>query len=60
MFNKIIQFLRECVEEMKKVTWLGKKEVFYSTIAVIALVVTVGIFVGFIDFILSVIMKRIL
>lgn len=60
MFEKVIKFLRECLGEMRKVAWLGRREVFYSTLAVIILVIVVGIFVGFVDFVLSKILAFIL
>lgn len=53
IFQTIIQFLKESYAEMKKVSWLSKKEAVASTIVVIVLVIIVAIFVGFTDFVLS-------
>ncbi|MDD5687195.1 MAG: preprotein translocase subunit SecE [Elusimicrobia bacterium] len=60
MVQKIIQFLKEAVEELKKVTWLGRKEVVASTIVISVLVVAVAIFIGLIDFLLSIVIKWLL
>ncbi|MBN1824383.1 MAG: preprotein translocase subunit SecE [Endomicrobiales bacterium] len=48
-----VQFVKEAIGELKKVTWLSKKEVLASTIVVILLVSIIALFVGFADFILS-------
>ena len=53
MFNKAIKFLKESVNELKRVSWPGKREVIGSTIVVIILVGIVAVFVGFVDFLLS-------
>lgn len=52
MFNKAIKFLKESVNELKRVSWPGKREVIGSTIVVIILVCIVAVFVGFVDFLL--------
>lgn len=51
--QKGIQFLKEVYVELKKVTWLGRKEVIASTLVVCLLVVIVSLFIGLLDFILS-------
>jgi preprotein translocase subunit SecE len=52
-FQKAVQFVREAYAELKKVSWLSRKEAVASTIVVIVLVILVAIFVGFTDFILA-------
>jgi len=52
MFNKAIKFLREVINELKRVSWPGKREVIGSTIVVIILVGIVAVFIGFVDFLL--------
>lgn len=52
LFKKAVQFVKEAYAELKKVTWLGKKEVMASTVVVIILVIAVAIFVGAVDFVL--------
>jgi len=56
VFNKIIHFLREVMEELRKVSWSDKKQTIGSTMIVILLVIAVAIFVGLVDFGLSVIL----
>ena len=58
--NKGIKFVKEAIGELKKVTWLGKKEVLASTLVISVLVTIVAIFIGFVDFILSIIIRWVL
>ena len=60
MIQKAVQFAREAIEELKKVTWLGKKEVIASTIVISILVIIVGVFIALIDLILSLIVRWLL
>ena len=48
--NKAIQFIKDSVAELKKSTWLSRKEVIQSTILVGIVVVLVSAYVGLIDF----------
>lgn len=48
-----ILFIKEAYAELKKVTWLNRKEVVASTLVVIILILCVAIFVGTVDFILA-------
>lgn len=59
-YKQAVQFVKEAIAELKKVTWLSRKEVIASTIVVIILVVIIGIFVSAIDFVLALILGRIL
>jgi preprotein translocase subunit SecE len=56
VFNKAIQFLREVIEELRKVSWSNKKQTIGSAMVVILLVIAVAIFVGLVDFGLSIIL----
>jgi len=56
VFGRIIHFLREVMEELRKVSWSDKKQTIGSTMIVILLVIVVAIFVGMVDFGLSVIL----
>ena len=56
MFRRVIHFLREVIEELRKVSWSDKKQTIGSTMIVILLVIVVAIFVGLVDFGLSVIL----
>lgn len=51
--NKIINYLKGSVEEMKKVTWPTKKEVKNFTLLVISLSLAVAAFLGALDFVFS-------
>lgn len=44
-----VQFVREVMAELKKVTWPTRQETVKLTIVVIAVSVIVGIFIGIID-----------
>jgi len=49
--NKLTNYLKESVAEMKKVTWPTKKETYNYTLLVIGLSVGVALFLGAWDFI---------
>ena len=44
-----LSFLREAKAELKKVTWPGKTQIWYSTIIVIAFTLCAAVYLGFID-----------
>ena len=48
--NKAISFLKQSVAELKKSTWLTRKEVVQSTILVAIVVALVAAYVRIIDF----------
>jgi preprotein translocase subunit SecE len=50
--TKAIQYIKESYGELKRVSWLGKKEVIATTVVVLILIIIVAIYVGTIDFIL--------
>ncbi len=51
--NQIIQFIKEAYFELRKVSWLSRKEVIASTVVVIFFILLFSVFVGFVDFILA-------
>ena len=53
MFNKLAQFFTEAYAELKKVSWLSRREAVASTLVVVILVIIIAIFVGFTDFVLA-------
>ena len=55
--RQIIQFIKEAYLELKKVSWLSKKELIASTVVVIIFIFLFSIFVGLVDFILAKIMS---
>ena len=58
--NKIKTFLKEVYSELKKVTWLSRKDVVRSTISVGVVVMLVSIYIGLVDLGLTELMKLIL
>ena len=58
--NTAIQFVRESYYELRKSSWLTRKEVITSTWAVIILTALLAMFIAGIDFILSILIGSIL
>ena len=58
--KQAFQFFLDAYAELRKVTWLSRKEAIASTIIVIILVIIVAIFVGFTDFVLARILSALL
>ena len=52
-WDKAAQFLREVVQELKRVTWPSRRQTLSTTGVVLALVILVSIFLGVVDFALS-------
>ena len=57
MIQKSVRFVKEAIDELKKVSWLGRKEIVASTIVISILIIIVAIFIGIVDFVLSRIIK---
>ncbi|KKP88913.1 MAG: Preprotein translocase, SecE subunit [Parcubacteria group bacterium GW2011_GWA2_36_10] len=51
--NKLINYLKESKEELKKVSWPTRQTTINHTLVVIGVSVAVAIFLGGIDFLLS-------
>jgi len=60
MFQKIKQFFSETRVEMRKVTWPTRDELKESTKIVIVATFVVTVFIGIIDQILTLIVRRLL
>jgi preprotein translocase subunit SecE len=45
-----LKFIGETIAELKKVVWLSRREAVYLTMLVLLVSITVGIFLGVIDF----------
>jgi preprotein translocase subunit SecE len=60
MFEKIVKFLKETRAEMRKVTWPTRDELVGSTKIVIIATLVVTLFIGIIDQILTLIIRRLL
>lgn len=50
VFGRVITFFKECVRELKKVSWPGKKEVGNSTFVVLICLIIVTLLVLGVDF----------
>ena len=55
-----VQFVKEAWQELKKVNWPSRKETLGGTGVVLILVVVISIFLGFIDFGLSRLVRQII
>jgi len=55
--QKIKKFFKEVFVEMKKVTWLSKKDVLKYTGLVLLITIVVSAFLGFLDYIFMAIIK---
>lgn len=53
LWDRTLRFLREVVQELKRVTWPSRKQTLSTTGVVIALVILVSVFLGMVDFVLS-------
>jgi len=51
--NKLVQYIKESIAELKKVTWPTKKETTNYTLLVIGISLAVAAFIGIVDFILT-------
>ena len=52
-FNKIINFIREAIAELKKVIWPSRKELKNSTIVVVFTIIIASVFIGLIDLVFT-------
>ena len=49
MCKRIGSFTRECISEMKKVTWLSRSETFKSSLVVLVIAVALAVLIGVLD-----------
>ncbi len=49
IFNRINNFIKEAIAELKKVIWPTQKELKKSTIVVIFTIIIASIFIGLVD-----------
>ena len=49
IFKRIGKFFRECKSEMKKVTWLSRKETVKSSVIVVLVTLALCVAIGLID-----------
>jgi preprotein translocase subunit SecE len=60
MYEKAVQFLYDVRSELRKVTFPSRKETLASTAVVIVVVFLIATYLGFVDFILSMVVTRVL
>jgi preprotein translocase subunit SecE len=60
MYAKAVQFLRDVRSELRKVTFPSRAETLASTAVVIVVVFIVAIYLGIVDFILSLVFPYVL
>jgi preprotein translocase subunit SecE len=56
VFQRILRFLKEVRAELRKVAWPNRKELTSYTIVVLVAVAIVAVYVGVIDYLVSVIL----
>lgn len=52
--NKLINYIKESIAEMKKVTWPTKKETSNYTLLVIGISIGMAIFLGILDYLFTI------
>jgi preprotein translocase subunit SecE len=60
MYAKAVQFLRDVRSELRKVTFPSRTETLASTAVVLVVVCIVALYLGIVDFLLSLVIPRIL
>jgi len=60
LVNKLVQYIKESIAELKKVTWPTKKETTNYTLLVIGISLAVAAFIGIADFILNIGVEQII
>ena len=60
MLGKFGQFIFETKQELSKVTWPSRSELWQSTLLVIVTTFILAFFIGIVDSLLSVVMRMIL
>jgi len=60
VIKKVVGFIRESREELKKVTWPDREEVTSFTVVVIVSVILVSVFLWFVDTILGTLINTVM
>jgi len=58
--KKILSFIKEAKAELKRVTWPGRQQVWYSTLIVIAFTLIVAAYLGIVDLALTGVFSRLI
>ena len=59
-FKKVVIFLKEAKEELKKVSWPSKKETWQKTLIVISFSLIVALILGLFDATLTFLLRKII
>ena len=60
MFGKVGGFLQETRQELNKVTWPSRHELWQATLVVIFTTMILALYIGVVDFILSALIRTLL
>jgi len=60
MLNKLTNYIKNSIIELKKVSWPTKQEAIRHTLLVIAISLVVAVFLGIVDFILTNVLQLII
>lgn len=60
MFGRIGNFLQETRQELNKVTWPSRNELWQATVVVVFTTFILAAFIGVVDFFLSILMRVLL
>lgn len=58
--KRILSFIKEAKAELKRVTWPGRQQVWYSTLIVIAFTLIVAAYLGIVDLALTGVFSRLI
>lgn len=58
--EKVLDYIRESRAELRKVTWPSKRQVWYSTLVVIAVTFMVSAYLGLVDLLLTGVFSKII
>jgi len=58
--QRVVDYLREVWIELNRVDWPSRKELISSTIVVVVVVLLMAVYLGFFDYIYTVLVKRFL
>ena len=60
MFGKVGLFIQETRQELNKVTWPSRAELWQATVVVLTTTMIMAVFVGAVDFLLAAVMRIVL
>ena len=60
LYEQAVQFFRDVRSELRKVTFPTRKETMASTVVVLIAVFAVSMYLGVVDFVLSIVIRSIL